>query len=77
MKLPPEGRGMESVAGLKDRFPEKAIAVTMVGEARKFFVNALPSFLDLKFLCRDEHGDPQLRTSSNSPIKGGDDSYSS
>lgn len=50
LKLSPEGRGIESVTGLKESFPEKAIAVTMVGEARKFLVRALPSFRDLKFL---------------------------
>ena len=35
---PPDGRGIESVTGLNDNFPEKAIAVTMVGDARKFIV---------------------------------------
>ena len=33
---------------MKDNLPEKAIAVTIVGEAKKFIVSALPSFLDLK-----------------------------
>ena len=36
--------------GLKDSFPENAIAVTIVGEARKFIVRLLPSFRDLKLL---------------------------
>lgn len=44
----PEGSGIESVAGLKESFPENAIAVTIVGEARKFIVRRFPSFLDLK-----------------------------
>lgn len=44
----PDGKGIESVAGLKDNFPENAMAVTTVGEARKFIVSRLPSFLDLK-----------------------------
>lgn len=44
----PEGRIMLSVIGLKESFPEKAIAVTIVGDARKFMVMLLPSFLDLK-----------------------------
>jgi hypothetical protein len=39
---------MESSSGSKESFPEKAIAVTMVGDARKFMVLLLPSFLDLK-----------------------------
>jgi hypothetical protein len=49
LNFSPEGRVKESMRGLKDSFPEKAIAVTMVGEARKFIVLLLPSFLDLKF----------------------------
>lgn len=47
----PEGRIKASVIGLNDSFPENAIAVTMVGEARKFMVNLFPSLRDLKFLC--------------------------
>ena len=50
LKLLPEGRGIESVTGLNESLPENAIAVTIVGEARKFLVRALPSFRDLKFL---------------------------
>ena len=48
MKGSPEGRVIVSVTGLNDSFPEKAMAVTMVGDARKFIVLLLPSFLDLK-----------------------------
>jgi hypothetical protein len=44
----PLGRVNESIMGLNDNFPEKAMAVTIVGEARKFIVLLLPSFLDLK-----------------------------
>lgn len=44
----PEGRAILSDMGLKESFPEKAIAVTTVGDARKFIVLLLPSFLDLK-----------------------------
>lgn len=47
----PEERGMLSVIGLKESFPENAIAVTMVGDARKFIVRRLPSLRDLKFLA--------------------------
>jgi hypothetical protein len=36
--------------GLKESFPENAMAVTIVGEARKFIVRLLPSFRDLKLL---------------------------
>lgn len=46
----PEGSFNESVTGLKESFPENAIAVTIVGEARKFIVRLLPSLRDLKFL---------------------------
>jgi hypothetical protein len=46
----PEGSFNESVTGLKESFPEKAMAVTIVGEARKFIVRLLPSLRDLKFL---------------------------
>ena len=52
MKGSPEGSDKESVIGLKDNLPENAIAVTIVGEARKFIVRWLPSFLDLKFLLK-------------------------
>jgi len=31
-------KGMESVIGLNESFPENAMAVTIVGEARKFIV---------------------------------------
>jgi len=44
----PDGRVRESVWGLKESLPENDIAVTMVGDARKFMVLLLPSFLDLK-----------------------------
>ena len=44
---------MESVMGLKESLPEKAIAVTTVGEARKFIVSLLPSLRDLKFRLKD------------------------
>ena len=53
MKDWPLGRGMESVIGLKESFPEKAIAVTIVGAARKFIVSLLPSFRDLKFRLKE------------------------
>jgi hypothetical protein len=46
----PEGSVNESVIGLKESFPENAIAVTIVGEARKFMVRLLPSLRDLKLL---------------------------
>jgi hypothetical protein len=46
----PEGSFNESVIGLKESFPENAMAVTIVGEARKFIVRPLPSLRDLKFL---------------------------
>jgi hypothetical protein len=50
LKGSPEGNVNESVMGLKESFPENAIAVTIVGEARKFIVRLLPSFRDLKLL---------------------------
>ena len=43
---------MLSVIGLNDSLPENAIAVTMVGDARKFIVSPFPSFRDLKFLLK-------------------------
>jgi hypothetical protein len=46
----PEGSFNESVTGLKESFPENAMAVTIVGEARKFIVRLLPSLRDLKLL---------------------------
>ena len=46
---------MESVIGLKESFPEKAIAVTTVGDARKFIVCRLPSFRALKFLAYTDY----------------------
>jgi hypothetical protein len=39
--------------GLKESFPENAMAVTIVGEARKFIVRLLPSLRDLKLLKRN------------------------
>jgi hypothetical protein len=39
----PLGVSIESVMGLKLRSPEKAMAVTISGEARKFIVLRLPS----------------------------------
>lgn len=50
LNVPPDGNGMESVIGLNVSFPENAIAVTIVGDARKFIVSLLPSFRDRKFL---------------------------
>ena len=44
---------MESVIGLKESFPEKAIAVTTVGDARKFIVSLLPSLRDLKLRLKE------------------------
>lgn len=55
MKDPPDGRGIESVAGLNDNLPEKAIAVTTVGDAKKFIVWLFPSFRDLKLLRISEN----------------------
>ena len=46
----PEGSFYESVTGLNESFPENAMAVTIVGEARKFIVRLLPSLRDLKLL---------------------------
>lgn len=54
LNVSPDGRINESVMGLKDSFPEKDMAVTIVGEARKFIVKGLPSFRDLKFLLKLE-----------------------
>ena len=48
VKFLPEGNSIESVCGSKESFPEKAMAVTTVGDARKFMVLLFPSFLDLK-----------------------------
>lgn len=44
---------MESVMGLNESFPENAIAVTIVGEARKFIVSRLPSLRDLKLRLKE------------------------
>lgn len=44
----PEGVSRVSVVGLKLRSPEKAMAVTISGEARKFMVRRLPSLRALK-----------------------------
>ena len=41
---------IESSTGLNVSFPEKDMAVTIVGEARKFMVVGFPSLRDLKFL---------------------------
>jgi hypothetical protein len=38
------------VIGLKESLPENAIAVTVVGDARKFIVRRLPSLRALKLL---------------------------
>lgn len=48
LKDSPEGSGNESVIGLNDKLPEKAMAVTTVGDARKFIVYRFPSLRDLK-----------------------------
>jgi hypothetical protein len=53
LKDSPDGSWMESVIGLKESFPENAMAVTIVGEARKFIVRLLPSFLDLKLRLKE------------------------
>ena len=53
LNLPPWGRSIESSIGLKDSFPENAIAVTTVGDARKFIVSLFPSFRDLKFRLKE------------------------
>ena len=50
MKSPPDGVGIESGAGVKENLTENAMAVTTVGDARKFIVDGFPSFRDLKFL---------------------------
>jgi len=50
LKGSPEGSVSVSIMGLKESFPENAIAVTIVGEAKKFMVKRLPSLRDLKFL---------------------------
>ena len=50
----PEGNVNESVIGLNDSLPENAMAVTTVGEARKFVVRLLPSLRDLKLLKKNE-----------------------
>lgn len=52
MNFSPEGRIIESVIGLNDSFPENNMAVTIVGDARKFIVERFPSFLALKFLLK-------------------------
>jgi hypothetical protein len=44
-----------SVMGLKERLPENAIAVTMVGLAKKFMVLLLPSFLERHDQCGTRH----------------------
>ncbi len=49
----PEGVGMVSVIGLKLSEPEKAIAVTSSGEARKFMVRKLPSLRALKLRLKE------------------------
>lgn len=49
----PVGVEIESVTGLKFKDPENAIAVTISGEARKFIVRRLPSFLALKLRLKD------------------------
>ena len=45
---------MESRIGLNDSFPENAMAVTMVGDARKFMVFLFPSLRDRKFLVNHQ-----------------------
>ena len=54
MNTSPEGSVNESVIGLKESFPENAMAVTIVGEARKFMVRLFPSLRDLKLLNKCE-----------------------
>jgi hypothetical protein len=53
LKAWPFGRGMLSVMGLKDSFPENAMAVTVVGDARKFMVFRFPSLRALKFRLKE------------------------
>lgn len=52
MNSSPEDSLIESVVGLNDSFPENIMAVTIVGDARKFIVERFPSFLALKFLLK-------------------------
>ena len=44
---------MESVMGLNESFPEKAMAVTTVGEARKFMVSLFPSLRERKLRLKE------------------------
>jgi hypothetical protein len=50
LKDSPVGSISVSVTGLNESFPENAIAVTIVGEAKKFIVSRLPSLRALKLL---------------------------
>lgn len=43
----------ESVIGLNERFPEKAMAVTISGDARKFIVLLLASLRPLKLRLKE------------------------
>ena len=64
---------MESVIGLKESFPEKAIAVTIVGDARKFIVSLLPSLRDLKLRLNDVRiafSSPFLSSRLHCPMQG-------
>ena len=62
----PEGSFNESVTGLKESFPENAMAVTIVGEARKFIVRLLPSLRDLKLLKQNVR---QSRSKARAPYR--------
>lgn len=50
MKTLPLGVVSSSFVGLNESFPLNAMAVTIVGEERKFMVFLLPSLRALKFL---------------------------
>ncbi len=64
LKDPPDGRGIESVIGFNYSLPENAMAVTTVGEAKKFIVWLFPSLRDLKLLKATQYkrSDLQLGT---------------
>jgi len=65
----PEGNAKESVMGLKESFPENAMAVTTMGEARKFIVRLLPSLRDLKLLRQKKTKFNQVALKIQSPYR--------
>jgi hypothetical protein len=70
LKTLPSGVMSSSFVGLNESFPLNAIAVTIVGEERKFMVSLLPSLRALKFLYYPVSRSRYAKSTITIPIEG-------